>query len=327
MDERLMQMVRLSDALMGADAATARRELHARSYSMTPLGPRLGLVQWVDHTIPLFQARMLLTVPVQACTRHEVLVLARLWAYYEACMEMRISHCAQHKARVAGLQMYRAWQQRHAERASTRGRSRVANGEATSPVPAVTIPNATDVFYSRLNAALEVRQYPSLRRRCHMHTAHEKDAISGVAEAVRSPFRSRWPHRTPTSFLCRSTMAHRVDAWRCSLMSIHTGGGGCEDGAAARVASGGAAAGGRGPHARGAAPAARPRAVGRLRQRRRLVAPAAAVRGVHRRHEHGEWLRWAGCCTLTQPSVLPHLAFATATWSCPTCFRSAGSPQ
>ena len=65
MDERLMQMVRLSDALMAADAATARRELHARSYSMTPLGARLGLVQWVDHTIPLFQARMLLIASVR----------------------------------------------------------------------------------------------------------------------------------------------------------------------------------------------------------------------------------------------------------------------
>ena len=53
--------------------------------------------------------------------------------------------------------MYRAWQRRHAERASSRGRPRVTNGEAVSPVPAVTIPNATDVFYSRLNAALEVR--------------------------------------------------------------------------------------------------------------------------------------------------------------------------
>ena len=59
MDERLMQLVRLADTLMGAEAETARRELHARSFSMTPLGPRLGLVQWVDHTIPLFQVRIL----------------------------------------------------------------------------------------------------------------------------------------------------------------------------------------------------------------------------------------------------------------------------
>ena len=56
MDERLMQVVRLADALMGADAATASRDLHARSFAMTPLGPRLGLVQWVEHTMPLFQA-------------------------------------------------------------------------------------------------------------------------------------------------------------------------------------------------------------------------------------------------------------------------------
>lgn len=82
MDERLMQMVRLSDALIGADAATARRELHARSYSMTPLGPRLGLVQWVDHTIPLFQARMLLTVAVPSCSARSWLMY--VWAHQSA---------------------------------------------------------------------------------------------------------------------------------------------------------------------------------------------------------------------------------------------------
>ena len=58
MDERLMQVVRLADALMGADAAAAARGLHARSFAMTPLGPRLGLVQWVENTMPLFQASL-----------------------------------------------------------------------------------------------------------------------------------------------------------------------------------------------------------------------------------------------------------------------------
>ena len=40
-DQRLMQMVRLADSLMQAD----RRAL----------GPRMGLVQWVEHTLPIFQ--------------------------------------------------------------------------------------------------------------------------------------------------------------------------------------------------------------------------------------------------------------------------------
>ena len=160
MDERLMQMMRLSDALMGADAATARRELHARTYSMTPLGARLGLVQWVGHTIPLFQVRMLLIAAVQMS------LAGRCGAGSPVCVQCRKGYTC---LKISGLQeyqrstsrvvqVYRAWQQRHAERTSSRGRSRVANGEANSPVPAVTIPNATDVFYSRLNAALEVRQ-------------------------------------------------------------------------------------------------------------------------------------------------------------------------
>ena len=57
MDERLMQVVRLSDSLMRSDAAAAAASLHTRPFGMTPLGPRLGLVQWVDHTVPIFQVR------------------------------------------------------------------------------------------------------------------------------------------------------------------------------------------------------------------------------------------------------------------------------
>ena len=57
----------------------------------------------------------------------------------------------------AAAQMYRSWQRRHAERANGRGRARAAGGEPTPAQTTVTVPNATDVFYLRLNAALEVR--------------------------------------------------------------------------------------------------------------------------------------------------------------------------
>ena len=54
-DQRLMQMVRLADSLMQADRRAAGKELHTRPFGMTPLGPRMGLVQWVEHTLPIFE--------------------------------------------------------------------------------------------------------------------------------------------------------------------------------------------------------------------------------------------------------------------------------
>lgn len=36
------------------DRETAKHGLGLRSYSITPLGDRLGLVQWVGNTVPLF---------------------------------------------------------------------------------------------------------------------------------------------------------------------------------------------------------------------------------------------------------------------------------
>ena len=58
----------------------------------------------------------------------------------------------------ACIQVYRAWQQRRAERGSSGGRSRGAGAAEADPpqtAPAVAIPNATDAFYTRLTAALE----------------------------------------------------------------------------------------------------------------------------------------------------------------------------
>ena len=52
--------------------------------------------------------------------------------------------------------MYRAWQQRRAERGASGGRARgAAEAETSQPAPAMAIPNATDAFYARLTAALE----------------------------------------------------------------------------------------------------------------------------------------------------------------------------
>lgn len=54
MDERLMQFIRVCNALMRSDRDCATRGLAARHFSVLALGSRMGLIQWVDGTTPLF---------------------------------------------------------------------------------------------------------------------------------------------------------------------------------------------------------------------------------------------------------------------------------
>ena len=49
-----MQLIKTFSATLGSDADTARRQLLPCPLSVTPLGPSMGLIQWVDHTMPLY---------------------------------------------------------------------------------------------------------------------------------------------------------------------------------------------------------------------------------------------------------------------------------
>ena len=64
MDERLMQVLRAANGVLAHNWDSSRRRLAAKSFAITPLGPRLGLLQWVEDTMPLFQVGM--TVPGDA---------------------------------------------------------------------------------------------------------------------------------------------------------------------------------------------------------------------------------------------------------------------
>jgi hypothetical protein len=55
MDERLMQFLRVTNEVLSAESSSAARRLAITPFAVTPLGPRLGLVQWVPDTVPLFQ--------------------------------------------------------------------------------------------------------------------------------------------------------------------------------------------------------------------------------------------------------------------------------
>ncbi|KAL0019463.1 hypothetical protein WJX77_007420 [Trebouxia sp. C0004] len=54
LDERLMQLVRSFSVTLRSDPDTSRRQLLPCPLSVTPLGASMGLIQWVDHTMPLY---------------------------------------------------------------------------------------------------------------------------------------------------------------------------------------------------------------------------------------------------------------------------------
>ena len=55
LDARLLQFLRLTSSLLQHDPRTAAHRLAARSFAVTPLGPRVGLIEWVQDSVPLFQ--------------------------------------------------------------------------------------------------------------------------------------------------------------------------------------------------------------------------------------------------------------------------------
>ncbi|GLC49196.1 hypothetical protein PLESTB_000192700 [Pleodorina starrii] len=86
MDERLMQVLRAINAMLQADPAAAARGLSSvRCYSVTPLGPRAGLIQWVPATTSLFAVFR----HWQAATleRHGAMVAARQEGVAKAAAE------------------------------------------------------------------------------------------------------------------------------------------------------------------------------------------------------------------------------------------------
>jgi len=61
LDERIMQFLSVSNILMkkgfkhgSAGRSNRSRVLRARHYSVVPLGPRSGLIQWVSAAPPIF---------------------------------------------------------------------------------------------------------------------------------------------------------------------------------------------------------------------------------------------------------------------------------
>ena len=49
-----MQMLQSANAALRADELAAYRSLHARTFAVIPLSPKTGLIEWVEHSMPLF---------------------------------------------------------------------------------------------------------------------------------------------------------------------------------------------------------------------------------------------------------------------------------
>ena len=55
LEERLLQMTLLISGVLQHDPQVQARRLSIRRFAVTPLGPRVGLIEWVENTRPLFQ--------------------------------------------------------------------------------------------------------------------------------------------------------------------------------------------------------------------------------------------------------------------------------
>lgn len=54
LDERIMQFLSIVNTMFTKINQQEQPRFHARHYSVTPLGTRSGLIQWVDGATPLF---------------------------------------------------------------------------------------------------------------------------------------------------------------------------------------------------------------------------------------------------------------------------------
>ena len=54
LDERIMQFLSIANQMMGGFKSVNSGRYSARHYSVVPLGPRSGLIQWVEGAMPIF---------------------------------------------------------------------------------------------------------------------------------------------------------------------------------------------------------------------------------------------------------------------------------
>ena len=54
LDERIMQILSVANVLLSNERSNVSKSYRARHYGVIPMGPRSGLIQWVEGVTPLF---------------------------------------------------------------------------------------------------------------------------------------------------------------------------------------------------------------------------------------------------------------------------------
>ncbi|KAF9210203.1 Serine/threonine-protein kinase smg1 [Haplosporangium sp. Z 27] len=54
LDERVMQLLRISNGMLQRDKDSSSRQLNARHYAVVPLSDNSGMIQWVENTVSIF---------------------------------------------------------------------------------------------------------------------------------------------------------------------------------------------------------------------------------------------------------------------------------
>ncbi|KAL6760911.1 hypothetical protein V8C86DRAFT_1010253 [Haematococcus lacustris] len=148
-DERLMQVLRVSNALLRAERSTALLGLGCRHYGVTPLGDRVGIIQWVDHSVSLFS--LFKSWQRSMRERHAAVAAARQEA---------LGGAAAGPGDIAGGGGAAPHSQAMASHSHTRSGSAAASaggggpGQLAAPPAMVTVARPVELFYARLQPAL-----------------------------------------------------------------------------------------------------------------------------------------------------------------------------
>ena len=139
---RVCNSLLLSDRHVRALGPAAALQLQARHYSVTPLGKRCGLIQWVGHTTSLFG--MFKSWQRSTMDRHAAMVAARLEGRSLLPQQQATSGDAAAAAAAAG-----------GEPAAAAAAAAAAAGIPPPPALA-SYHRPSDLFYARLLSALQV---------------------------------------------------------------------------------------------------------------------------------------------------------------------------
>lgn len=138
-----MQVIECVNSMLRCERPCANLGLSARHYSVTPLGPRVGLIQWVPHTTSVFSVYK--AWQRAALARHAAVAAAR-----NELAASRPPPAASQLQPRSGVEPATAGSEPTGSDTGDAGSAAAAHG------PAVVVQRPIEQFYQRLLAALSV---------------------------------------------------------------------------------------------------------------------------------------------------------------------------